>query len=118
MMADQQLQHEVDFIRENASDVNSQCDTNGDVKGGVCDVLPNNNDCDRVDFTQCGSLTAAQNDAILIQNLHNLYHGEGRSALFAPQNQCQLSLDSGKIFSFAVSFYSYVLLSADCNFHR
>lgn len=118
MMENQTLQNEctVDVIKQNCSRVNinsnNQCsdmqvDTNGDVKNSVCDILPNNNECDNLSLSQCRNetdcVTTEQSDAILLQNLHNLYHGESRSAYISPQADPPMdtgTLNSSQLFLF------------------
>lgn len=116
-MENQTLQNEctVGLMKENCSkvNINNQCndivhnneqvdgivDTNGDVKNSVCDILPNNNECENLSLSQCRNetdcVTAEQSDAILLQNLHNLYHGESRSAHISLQSDTQLPMDTG-----------------------
>lgn len=117
MMENQPLQNEcpVGFIREDYSKVtiNNQCkdvvhdqraegavETNGDVKNSVCDILPNNNECENLSLSQCRNETdcfsSEESDAILFQNLHNLYHGESRSAHnISSLGNPQLPMDTG-----------------------
>lgn len=117
MMENQPLQNEctLGYMREICSkvNINNQCndvvhdeqvdsvlDTNGDVKNSVCDVLPNNNECENLSLSQCRNetecVTSEQSDAILFQNLHNLYHGESRSAHISSQGDPQMPMDTGK----------------------
>lgn len=106
MMENQTLQNEctVGFIKENCSkvNINSQCsdvDINGDVKNSVCDILPNNNECENLSLSQCRNetdcVTSEQSDAILLQNLHNLYHGESRISHISSLANAHLSMDTG-----------------------
>lgn len=112
MMENHTLQNEctVGLMKENCSiaNINNQCneqldgiiDTNGDVKNNsVCDILPNNNECENLSLSQCRNETdcvsAEESDAILLQNLHNLYHGESRSAHISSQADLPLPMDTG-----------------------
>lgn len=59
-------------------------DTNGDFKHGVCDILPNNNECESVILSQCAGdrdCVSSTNDVMSGQNTPNLPHGESTSAL-------------------------------------
>lgn len=115
-MENHTLQNEctVGLMKENCSmvNINNQCndsvhsneevdgiDTNGDVKNSVCDILPNNNECENLSLSQCRNetdcVTSEQSDAILLQNLHNLYHGESRSAHISSHADLPLPMDTG-----------------------
>lgn len=114
-MENQPLQNEctVGYMKENCSkvNINSQCnddsvlDTNGDVKNSVCDILPNNNECENLSLSQCHTdADCEQSDAILLQNLHNLYHGESRFAHISSQGDIHLPMDTGIKSSFVLLF--------------